>query len=141
MKYVVKENQVKAFNRLIRISVQKLGLVCDMVRGLSAEKAIDVLKFSKKRVASEVLKTLMSAVANAENNKKLSPETLFIKEIWCGKALTMKRVMPGPRGSARPILKPFSNLTIILESGNSVKENNKGKEKKVVVLCNKCIII
>lgn len=130
MKYVVKENQVKAFNRLIRISVQKLGLVCDMVRGLSAEKAIDVLKFSKKRVASEVLKTLMSAVANAENNKKLSPETLFIKEIWCGKALTMKRVMPGPRGSARPILKPFSNLTIILESGNSVKENNKGKEKK-----------
>ncbi len=130
MKYVVKENQVKAFNRLIRISVQKLGLVCDMVRGLSAEKAIDILKFSKKRVASEVLKTLMSAVANAENNKKLSPETLFIKEIWCGKALTMKRVMPGPRGSARPILKPFSNLTIILESGNSVKENNKGKEKK-----------
>lgn len=130
MKYVIKENQVKAFNRLIRISVQKLGLVCDMVRGLSAEKAIDVLKFSKKRVASEVLKTLMSAVANAENNKKLSPETLFIKEIWCGKALTMKRVMPGPRGSARPILKPFSNLTIILESGNSVKENNKGKEKK-----------
>lgn len=130
MKYVVKENQVKAFNRLIRISVQKLGLVCDMVRGLSAEKAIDVLKFSKKRVASEVLKTLMSAVANAENNKKLSPEALFVKEIWCGKALTMKRVMPGPRGSARPILKPFSNLTIILESGNSVKENNKGKEKK-----------
>jgi len=130
MKYVIKENQVKAFNRLIRISVQKLGLVCDMVRGLSAEKAIDVLKFSKKRVASEVLKTLMSAVANAENNKKLSPETLFVKEIWCGKALTMKRVMPGPRGSARPILKPFSNLTIILESGNSVKENNKGKEKK-----------
>lgn len=130
MKYIVKENQAKAFNRLIRISVQKLGLVCDMVRGLSAEKAIDVLKFSKKRVASEVLKTLMSAVANAENNKKLSPETLFIKEIWCGKALTMKRVMPGPRGSARPILKPFSNLTIILESGNSVKENNKGKEKK-----------
>lgn len=130
MKYIVKENQVRAFNRLIRISVQKLGLVCDLVRGLSAEKAIDVLKFSKKRVSSEVLKTLMSAVANAENNKKLSPETLFIKEIWCGKALTMKRVMPGPRGSARPILKPFSNLTIILESGNALTENNKGKEKK-----------
>ena len=130
MKYIVKENQVRAFNRLIRISVQKLGLVCDLVRGLSAEKAIDVLKFSKKRVSSEVLKTLMSAVANAENNKKLSPETLFIKEIWCGKALTMKRVMPGPRGSARPILKPFSNLTIILESGNTLTENNKGKEKK-----------
>ena len=64
----------------------------------------------------------MSAVANAENNKKLIPESLFIKEIWCGKALTMKRVMPGPRGSARPILKPFYNLTIILESGSALKE-------------------
>ena len=40
-----------------------------------------------------------------------------MKEIWCGKSLTMKRIFPGPRGSARPILKPFSNLTIILESG------------------------
>ncbi|HOY47160.1 MAG TPA: 50S ribosomal protein L22 [Alphaproteobacteria bacterium] len=134
-RYGIKDNQARAFNKLIRISNQKLGLVCDLVRGLPAERAIDVLKFSKKRVAGEVLKTLMSAIANAENNKKLPVDSLFIKEIWCGKALTMKRIMPGPRGSARPILKPFSNLTIVLESGaapakKAVKKETKKEPKK-----------
>ena len=116
-RYGIKDNQVRAFNKLIRISHQKLNLVCDLVRGLPVERAIDVLKFSKKRVSGEVLKTLMSAIANAEHNKNLPVDSLYVKEIWCGKALTMKRIFPGPRGSARPILKPFSNLTIVLESG------------------------
>ena len=130
-RYGIKDNQVRAFNKMIRISTQKLNLVCAMVRGLSVDRAIDVLKFSKKRVAGEVLKTLMSAIANAEHNKNLAVDTLFIKEIWCGKALTMKRIMPGPRGSARPILKPFSNLTIVLESGAAPKkETAKKKETK-----------
>lgn len=127
-RYGIKDNQVRAFNKMIRISTQKLNLVCAMVRGLPVDRAVDVLKFSKKRVAGEVLKTLLSAVANAEHNKNLAVETLFIKEIWCGKALTMKRIMPGPRGSARPILKPFSNLTIVLESG--VAPTKKEKTEK-----------
>ena len=132
-RYGIKDNQVRAFNRLIRISHQKLNLVCDMVRGLPVDRAVDVLKFSKKRVSDEVLKTLLSAVANAEHNKNLPVDTLFVKEIWCGKALTMKRIMPGPRGSARPILKPFSNLTIILESGKAAdtkKQEPKAKKAK-----------
>ena len=130
-RYGIKDNQVRAFNKMICISTQKLNLVCAMVRGLPVDRAIDVLKFSKKRVAGEVLKTLMSAIANAEHNKNLAVDTLFIKEIWCGKALTMKRIMPGPRGSARPILKPFSNLTIVLESGAAPKkETAKKKEAK-----------
>ena len=118
-RYGIKDNQVRAFNKMIRISHQTLNLVCDMVRGLPVDRAVDVLKFSKKRVSDEVLKTLLSAVANAEHNKNLPVDTLFVKEIWCGKALTMKRIMPGPRGSARPILKPISNLTIVLESGKA----------------------
>ncbi len=130
-RYGIKDNQVRAFNKMIRISTQKLNLVCAMVRGLPVDRAVDVLKFSKKRVAGEVLKTLLSAVANAEHNKNLAVETLFVKEIWCGKALTMKRIMPGPRGSARPILKPFSNLTIVLESGvaPAKKEKTEKTEK------------
>jgi large subunit ribosomal protein L22 len=135
-RYGIKDNQARAFNKLIRVSHQKLGLVIDQVRGLPVERAVDVLKFSKKRVAGEVLKTLLSAVANAENNKKLPADSLYIKEIWCGKALTMKRIMPGPRGSARPILKPFSNMTVILESGaapskqKTVKAEKKETKKK-----------
>ena len=131
-RYGIKENQVRAFNKMIRVSHQKLNLVCDMIRGLPVDRAVDVLKFSKKRVAGEVLKTLLSAVANAEHNKKLPVDTLFVKEIWCGKALTMKRIMAGPQGRARPILKPFSNLTIVLESGvaPSKKKTAKKETKK-----------
>ena len=128
-RYGIKENQARAFNKMIRVSHQKLNLVCDMVRGLPVERAVDVLKFSKKRVSGEVLKTLLSAVTNAENNKKLPVDTLFVKEIWCGKALTMKRIMAGPRGSARPILKPFSNLTIVLESGTAPSKKKVSKKE------------
>ena len=129
-RYGIKDNQVRAFNKMIRVSHQKLNLVCATIRGLPVDRAVDVLKFSKKRVAGEVLKTLLSAIANAEHNKKLPVETLFVKEIWCGKALTMKRIMPGPRGSARPILKPFSNLTIVLESGAAPKKKEPAKKKE-----------
>jgi len=129
-RYGIKDNQVRAFNKMIRISTQKLNLVCATIRGLPVDRAVDVLKFSKKRVAGEVLKTLLSAIANAEHNKNLAVETLFVKEIWCGKALTMKRIMPGPRGSARPILKPFSNLTIVLESGAAPKKEKTEKTEK-----------
>jgi large subunit ribosomal protein L22 len=129
-RYNLKDNQVRAFNKLIRVSHQKLQLVTDLIRGLPVARAIDVLKFSKKRVAGEVLKTLLSAVANAEHNHKLSADSLYVKEVWCGKALTMKRIFPGPRGSARPILKPFSNLTIILESGQPSVASRQSSEKK-----------
>lgn len=129
-RYGIKDNQVRAFNKMIRVSHQKLNLVCDTVRGLPVERAIDVLKFSKKRVSDEVLKTLISAIANAEHNKNLSADSLYVKEIWCGKALTMKRIMAGPRGSARPILKPFSNLTIVLESGAAPAKKTAAKTAK-----------
>ena len=129
-RYGIKDNQVRAFNKMIRISHQKLNLVCDMVRGLPVDRAVDVLKFSKKRVSDEVLKTLLSAVANAEHNKNLSADTLFIKEIWCGKALTMKRIMPASQGRARPILKPSSNLTIVLESGVAPEKKQTKKVTK-----------
>ncbi|MDR2412748.1 MAG: 50S ribosomal protein L22 [Rickettsiales bacterium] len=129
-RYGIKDNQARAFNKLVRISHQKLDLVCDMIRGMPVERAVNVLKFSKKRIAGEVLKTLLSAVANAEHNKKLLADSLYVKEIWCGKALTMKRIMPGPHGSARPILKPFSNLTIILESDSAPKAPSKDKKTK-----------
>jgi large subunit ribosomal protein L22 len=134
-RYNLAENQVRAFNKLIRISAYKLSLVTDLIRGKTAARAVEILKFSKKRVAGDVLKTLLSAVANAENNKKLPADSLFVKEIWVGKAMTMKRYHAGPRGQAKPILKPFSHLTIILEAGapkkktGAVKQDKKTKEK------------
>jgi len=132
-RYNLKDNQVRAYNKLIRISMYKLQLVTDLIRNQTVAAAVDALKFSKKRVAGEVLKTLLSAVANAENNKKMSADSLFIKEIWVGKAITMKRYMAGPRGQAKPLLKPFSHLTIVLESGAPAPKKAKAEkaEKKV----------
>lgn len=129
-KHNLKDNQVRAFNKLIRVSHQKLGLVIDTVRGLPVARAVDVLKFSKKRVAGDVLKTLLSAIANAENNHKMAADSLYVKEIWCGKALTMKRIMPAAHGQARRIEKPFSNLTIILESGLPPKKKTESTKQK-----------
>ena len=132
-RYNLKDNQVRAYNKLIRISMYKLSLVAGLIRGRMVADAVDVLKFSKKRVANEVLKTLLSAVANAENNKKLPSDSLFVKEIWVGKALTMKRFRAGPRGQAKPLLKPFSHLTIVLEAGTpSPKAKAPKVEKKPV---------
>lgn len=136
-RYGIKDNQVRAFNKLIRVSHQKLGLVCDLVRGLPVSKAVDVLKFSKKRVSAEVLKTVLSAVANADHNKKLPVDSLFIKEIWCGKSLVMKRARFGAMtkngpGGVRRIEKPFSNLTVILESGAAVNAEPKKETKKEI---------
>lgn len=133
-RYGIKDNQARAFNKLIRVSHQKLGLVIDTVRGLPVGRAVDVLKFSKKRIAGEVLKTLLSAVANADHNKKLPVDSLFIKEIWCGKSLVMKRAYFGAMtkngpGGVRRIEKPFSNLTIILESGATPKKEVKVKKE------------
>ena len=129
-RYNLKDNQVRAFNKLIRISMYKLQLVTDLVRGMPVAKAVDTLKFSKKRVAGEVLKTLLSAIANAENNKKLSADTLFVKEIWVGKAVTFKRYRAGKQGQAKPLLKPFSHLTIVLESGTPAEPKKKTAVKK-----------
>jgi large subunit ribosomal protein L22 len=129
-RYNLKDNQVRAYNKLIRISMRKLQLVTDLIRGLPVERAVDVLKFSKKRVAGEVLKTLLSAAANAENNKKLSADSLFVKEIWVGKAITMKRYIAAKQGQARPLLKPFSHLTIVLESGAPAPKKDEKKVKK-----------
>ncbi len=112
----LKDNQVRAFNRLIRASSQKLNLVAESIRGLPVNKAVDALTFSKKRSANDAKKTLLSAIANAENNKGMKADSLIVKESFVGKSITMKRMNPRSKGRAGPILKPFSSLTIILES-------------------------
>jgi large subunit ribosomal protein L22 len=129
-RYNIAENQVRAFNKLIRISAYKLSLVTDLIRNRPVAQAVDLLKFSKKRIAGEVLKTLLSAIANAENNKKLPADSLFVKEIWVGKAITLKRFRAAKQGQARSILKPFSHLTIILESGAAATEKVKKEAVK-----------
>ena len=107
--------EVKAINKMIRTSSQKLNLIVKDIRKKDINAALNILKFSNKRVSKEVLKTLNSAVANAENNNNLDIDKLFVKEAYVGKSLRMKRFRPMSKGRAFQIIKPFSRLTLILE--------------------------
>ena len=107
--------EVKAINKMIRTSSQKLNLIVKDIRKKDINAALNILKFSNKRVSKEVLKTLNSAVANAENNNNLDIDKLFVKAAYVGKSLRMKRFRPMSKGRAFQIIKPFSRLTLVLE--------------------------
>ena len=109
------EDEAQAVTRNIRVSPQKLNLVATMIRGQKVEKALADLTFSRKRIAQDVKKTLESAVANAENNHSLDVDTLIVKEAYVGKNLVMKRWKPRARGRIGRIVKPFSQLTVVVK--------------------------
>lgn len=108
------DNEAQAVLRNLRISPQKLNLVAAMIRGSDVNKAIATLSFSRRRIAGDVKKALLSAVANAENNHALDVDRLVVKEAHVGKGLVMKRFKARARGRGARILKPFSHLTIIV---------------------------
>ena len=115
----------KAHDNTIRVSPLKLANVARSIVNKKANKAVNQLKFSNKRISNNVLKVLNAAIANAENNKQLDIDNLYIKEAYVGKSLTMKRVRPRAKGRASSILKPFSKLTIIVEERLKVQKENK----------------
>jgi len=110
----VAENEAYAVSRMLRTSGQKLNLVAGLIRNQPVEKALTQLTFSKKRIADDVKKTLQSAIANAENNHNLDVDELIVAEAYVGKNLTMKRGRPRARGRYGKILKPYSQLTILV---------------------------
>jgi len=110
----VADNEAMAKAKMLRTSPQKLNLVAGLIRGKKVEKAISELVFSKKRISQDVLKCLQSAIANAENNHGLDVDTLVVAEAYCGKNLVMKRGRPRARGRFGKIMKPFSEITILV---------------------------
>ncbi len=118
------EYEAMAVTRNIRTSLQKLNLVAQMIRGKKVSVAIHELTFSRKRIARDVLKTLNSAIANAENNHGHDIDNLIVSEAFVGKNLVMKRWKPRARGRVAKILKPFSMLTIIVKDVEMAKEES-----------------
>ncbi len=106
--------EARAILNRLRISPIKLNYVAGLIRGMRVERALVQLAFSNKRIAGEVRKAVQSAIANAENNNNLNVDELVIAEAWVGKGIVMKRMHTRARGRGARILKPFSNLTIIL---------------------------
>ena len=106
--------EVFAIQKNIPMSAQKMREVTRQVQGLPALQALAILADVPRKGARVVIKTLKSAIANAENNNKLRPETLRIKEAVAGTATTLKRFQPKARGSAGPILKRRCHVKITL---------------------------
>ena len=110
----VNDKVVKSVNKNVRSSTRKLKPILKAIVGKNVDVAIKDLTFSDKRISRDVKKTISSAIANAENNFQYDIDNLFVKEAYCGKQLVMKRFRARAKGRASPIMKPYSNLTIIL---------------------------
>lgn len=106
--------QVHSIMRNVPMSAQKMREVVRQIQGLPALEAQAVLQFVTRKSARFVAKTLNSAIANAENNNKVKPETLTVKEAVAGTATSMKRFTPKARGSAGPIIKRRCHIKITL---------------------------
>ena len=117
---------VRSINKNVRSSTRKLKPILRSIIGKKVDIAIRDLNFSDKRISKDIQKTISSAIANAENNFQYNIDSLFIKEAYCGKKIIMKRFRPRAKGRASPIMKPYSNLTIILAE----KEKEKQKMEK-----------
>jgi large subunit ribosomal protein L22 len=108
------DTEAVAIARHMRLSPRKLNLVAGSIRGLSCERALAELQFSRRRIAHEVRKVLQSAIANAENNHQLDVDRLFVAEASVGKTLVIKRWRPRARGRVGRIEKPFSQLRLVV---------------------------
>jgi large subunit ribosomal protein L22 len=125
------DNEAQAVVKSLRISPQKLNLVAGLIRGKKVDKALAELEFSQKRIAGDVMKCVMSAVANAENNHSLDVNDLIVAEAFVGKNLVMKRFHARGRGRGASILKPFSQLTIVVRQVEEEKPEKKTAKKPV----------
>ena len=118
---------VRSINNNIRSSVRKLNPILKSIVGKKVDIAMRDLQFSEKRISKDIRKTIGSAVANAENNFQYDIDKLIVKEAYCGKKIIMKRFRPRAKGRAAEIMKPYSNLTIILsEKIEMEKHGTKG---------------
>ena len=108
--------EVRAILRDTRTTPRKARLVADLIRGKNVNEAMNILAFTRKRVAKSIQKLLKSAIANAEENHKvLDVEDLFVKNIKVDKGVVWRRQLPRARGMATPILKRTSHITIVLD--------------------------
>ena len=113
----------KSVNKNVRSSTRKLKPILKAIVGKKVDIALRDLTFSEKRISKDIKKTISSAIANAENNFQYDIDNLIIKEAYCGKQIIMKRFRARAKGRAAPIMKPYSNLTIILTEQKKMEKH------------------
>lgn len=110
--------EVRAKLRSARVSSQKVRLVANQIRGRQVEEALDILTFDLQKSAHLVKKVLESAIANAEHNKGLDIDTLFVSKIMVDESFTIKRIRPRARGRADRYFRRSCNIALTLEENN-----------------------
>ena len=127
LKKQIDTKTVKSINKNVRSSTRKLNPILKSIVGKKVDVAIRDLTFSEKRISKDIKKTISSAVANAENNYQYDIDKLIVKEAYCGKQVIMKRFRARAKGRAAEIMKPYSNLTIILSEQKKQMEKDGTK--------------
>ena len=130
MSKIIKEidsKTVKSVNKNVRSSTRKLNPILKSIVGKKVDVAIRDLTFSDKRISKDIKKTISSAVANAENNYQYDIDKLIVKEAYSGKQVVMKRFRARAKGRAAEIMKPYSNVTIILTEKTKKMESHGTK--------------
>jgi large subunit ribosomal protein L22 len=110
-----RDTRPTAFARHLRLGAPKLDIVMDLVRGRKYDDAVAILKNTPNKAAEMVRKVIESAGANAENNKGMNKQDLYVAEIYSGQGATYKRQNIRARGRVDQILKRTSNITVILD--------------------------
>jgi large subunit ribosomal protein L22 len=127
---VLSESEAKAVVRNLKVSPQKLNLLAQLIRGKKVDTALADLQFSRKRIAQDVRKCVMSAVANAENNHGLDVNDLVVAQAYVGKNMVLRRFHARGRGRSSAIQKPFAQLTVIVKEVEAVAAATKSKSKE-----------
>jgi large subunit ribosomal protein L22 len=116
-----KDNRPYAVAKDIRMSSSKVRIVLDNIRGKKANEAVAILTYMPQAGAKESLKVLKSAIANAENNKGLSSDNLYVAECYSTPGALMKRISFRARGRADRILKRTCHITVVLDELKEAK--------------------
>ena len=108
--------ETKATSRFVRLTAQKVRLVLDLIRGKPVEAALGILEYTPKRGAKTVLKTLRSAVANAEVTQNVDVDSLYVKRAFADEGPTAKRFLTRAHGRATKVFKRTSHITVVVDA-------------------------
>ena len=109
------DKRPRAVAKYVRVSPRKVQIVIDLIRGKQVDDALAILMYTPKSAAPVVEKLLASAIANAENNLEMSRENLYVAEVYANQGPTLKRYVARSRGSASPVLKRTSHISVVLD--------------------------
>ena len=110
-----RDKRPQAHIKHVRISPRKVKIVIDLIRGKNVDEALAILQYTPKAASPVVAKLLESAIANAVNNQELNRQNLYVAEVYANPGPTLKRYVARSRGSASPMLRRTSHISVILD--------------------------